>query len=149
MGPHSYDPGIIPSQLLWTTLIPDGDARVNLDSGNATFEFEDLRSVFDVTTVPNSFDSAHAQGFVSAAVKRLRIKWSGVKKRDTFDRPGANFRGTFVESVAASIEVTVRTPATEPPFAPTARHGFEFVSDPKTTETEFAQIGRERNGTLK
>lgn len=134
---------------MWTTFIPDGDARVNLDSGSATFEFEDLRSVFDVFTVPNSFDSAHAQGFVSAGVKHLRIKWSGVKKTTTFDQPGANFRGTFVESVAASIAVTVRTPATEPPFTPTAQHGFEFVSNPSSTETEFAQIGQERNGTLK
>ena len=134
---------------MWTAAVPDGKVRVDLDSGDATFEFKNLRSVFDVFTVPNSFDPAHTQGFVSAAVKRLRITWSGVKKRDVFDQAGANFRGTFVESTAASIEVTVQTPATEPPFTPTAQHGFEFVSDPKTTETEFAQIGQERNGTLK
>lgn len=134
---------------MWTAAIPDGDVRVDLESGDATFEFENLRSVFDVFVVPNSFDPAHAMGFVDAAVRRLRIKWSGVKKRDTFNKAGASFRGTFVESVSASIEVSVHTPATEPPFTPTAQHGFEFVSDPKTTVTEFAQIGHERNGTLK
>ena len=152
MGPHSYDPGIIPSQLMWTAAIPDGNAKVDLDSGDATFEFHNLNSVFDVFTVPNSFDTAHAQGFVSASVERLRIKWSGVKpggRNDNFTSPDGTFAGTFVQSVSASIEVAVQTPATTPPFTPTAQHGFEFVSDPTTTVTHFAQIGRERNGTLK
>lgn len=150
MGPHSYDPGIIPSQLLWTVAIPNGSVKVDLDSGDAAFEFHNLRRVFDVFTVPNSFDTAHAQGFVSAAVERLRITWAGVKARNNnFTSPDGTFAGDFVQSNKASIEVTVATPATEPPFTPAARHGFEFVSDPKTTVVEFAQIGRERNGTMK
>jgi hypothetical protein len=28
-------------------------------------------------------------------------------------------------------------------------NGFEFVADPASTVTHFAQIGRERNGSLK
>lgn len=133
---------------MWTTEIPDGRAKVDLDTGNATFDFSKLDTVFDVFTVPNSFDTAHALGFVSATVARLRIKWSGIRKRyDNFERP--SFRGTFRDSVAASIEVTVRTPAAEPPFTPTPQHGFEFTSDPGTAVTLFAQIGQERNGTFR
>ncbi len=135
---------------MWTVAIPNGNAKVDLDSGDATFEFHRLPTVFDVFTVPNSFDTAHAGGFVSAAVERLRITWTGVNARnDDFTSPDGTFTGTFVQSTKASIEVTVRTPATEPPFTPTSQHGFEFVSDPTTTVTGSAQVGRERNGTLK
>jgi hypothetical protein len=135
---------------MWTVAIPNGNAKADLDSGDATFEFHNLQTVFDVFAVPNSFDTAHAMGFVSAAVEQLRITWSGVKARnENFTSPDGTFTGTFVQSTKASIAVTVRTPATEPPFTPTSHHGFEFVSDPETTVTGFAQIGRERNGTLK
>ena len=33
----------------------------------------------------------------------------------------------------------------EHPFTPTAQDGFEFVADPKSTVTNFAQIGHEHN----
>jgi hypothetical protein len=44
--------------------------------------------------------------------------------------------------------VTVNTPATKPPFTPVSRDGFEFISDPSTTVTHWAQIGNENNGAL-
>ena len=36
-------------------------------------------------------------------------------------------------------------PSTKHPFTPTAQDGFEFVADPKSTVTNFAQIGHENN----
>ncbi len=52
---------------------------------------------------------------------------------------GTRLTGDFLET-SATIEVTATTP-------PETGHGFRFVSDaPETTETLFAQIGRERNG---
>ena len=129
---------------MWTTFIPNAKVRFDLDGKRASFAFENLCTVFDVFAVPNSFDSKHAMGFVSAVVERLRIDWSGGTRRDF---TGADFRGTYVEHMSAMIDVRVRTPATKPPFTPAPQHGFEFTSDPKTTVTEWALIGRERNGT--
>ena len=69
-----------------------------------------------------------------------------IGKRRSFTN-GATFRGDFVENSAA-IELTVATPPTNPPFTPAAQNGFRFIADPKTTVTDFAQIGRENNGAL-
>ncbi len=100
----------------------------------------------DVFTVPNSFDIAHALGFVGAIVKSLRIEWSGITNSFlSFSSAAEKFAGDFFET-SATIAVTTTTPATEPPFTPSPQDGFRFVSDPTTTVTNFAQIGRERNG---
>jgi hypothetical protein len=48
--------------------------------------------------------------------------------------------------MSVRLALTVTTPATISPFTPTPQHAFRFVSDPDTTVTNFAQIGRERNG---
>jgi hypothetical protein len=42
----------------------------------------------------------------------------------------------------------VTTPPTKPPFTPVAEDGFEFVANPATTITDFAQIVHEDNGVL-
>jgi len=119
-----------------------------LDRGEATLHIENLCSIFDAFTVPNSFDPAHAMGFVGAILKSLRIQWSGIKKRVSFSNATTRFRGDYVENISANIEVTLKTPATVPPFTPTAKNGFHFVADPATTVTHFAQIGHENNGSL-
>jgi hypothetical protein len=138
---------------MWTTALPDSSAHADLAEREGVLEFDNLSSVFDVFAVPNSFDSSHAMGFVGAAVERLRIRWHGAPPAppaagDDTPPAGASFSGKFVET-SATVEVKVRTPETKPPFTPTAQHGFEFVADPSTTKTAFAQIGRERNGLLK
>ncbi len=133
---------------MWTVEIPDGDAEVDLDDGDAVLHIENLCTVFDAFSVPNSFDPTHALGFVGALIKSLRIQWSGTRKRVHFSNAKGGFSGDYVENVSATIDLTVSTPATKPPFTPAARHGFQFVADPATTVTEFAQIGHEQNGSL-
>jgi hypothetical protein len=117
-----------------------------LDAGKAILDLENICTVHDVFTVPNSFDIAHALGFVGALVKSLRIEWSGVTQSFlSFSSTAEKFAGNFFET-SAEIAVTTRTPATTPPFTPAAQDGFRFVSEPTTTVTNFAQIGSERNG---
>lgn len=153
MGPHSYDPGISHSLLLWTTEVPNGSAHVDLDEGEGMLHFNNLTTIFDGFTVPSTFDTGHPLGFVGAAIDSLRIHWHGKPPEPPAtgdDTPpfGATFSGKFVET-SATVQLEIRTPATKPPFTPTSKDGFEFVADPSTTKTEFAQIGRERNGLLK
>lgn len=148
LGPHSYDPGISQSLVLWTAEIPEGDVEIDLDRGEAVLHIENLCSIFDAFSVPNSFDPAHALGFVGAFLKSLRIQWSGIKRRVSFSNPTTGFAGDYVENASATIAVTVRTPATRPPFTPAAKNGFQFIADPATTVTHFAQIGHERNGAF-
>jgi hypothetical protein len=147
LGLHSYDPGISQALVVWSTPIPEDSVEVDLDAGEAILHLKKVCSVFDAFTVPNSFDPLHALGFVGAVVRSLRIHWTGIGKIWTFDN-GSTFRGDFIQSVAAPIAVTVETPATKPPFTPTAKDGFEFTSDPVTTAVHFAQIGHENNGAL-
>jgi hypothetical protein len=120
----------------------------DLDAGSAVLDLHNVCEVHDVFTVPNSFDPAHALGFVGALVKSLRIEWSGVIQSFlNFSSSTEKFAGNFFQT-SATIAVTTRTPATNPPFTPSAQDGFEFVADPATTVTGFAQIGMERNGLL-
>jgi len=118
-----------------------------LNKGEAVLHLERVCSVFDVFAVPNSFDPLHALGFVGAVIGSLRIHWTGITRRWSFNN-GSTFRGDFIQSVEAPIAVTVSTPATKPPFTPTAKDGFEFTADPTTTMTHWAQIGHESNGAL-
>ncbi len=147
MGPHSYDPGTAPSLLLWTVEIPEGSVQVDLNSGEAVLHLENVCKVFDAFTVPSSLNPLHPLGLVSGMIESLSIHWMGVGKKLSFSN-GKTFRGDFIQSVAAPISVTVTTPSTKPPFTPAAQDGFEFVADPKSTVTNFAQIGRENNGSL-
>jgi hypothetical protein len=148
LGPHSYDPGISQSLVLWTTEIPNGDVQVDLDRSEAVLHIENLCSIFDAFSVPNSFDPAHALGFVGAILKSLRIHWNGITRTMSFSNAATGFRGDYVENTSATIAVTVRTPTTTPPFTPAARNGFQFIADPATTVTHFAQIGHESNGVF-
>ena len=133
---------------MWTTEIPDGDIEIDLDRGEAVLHIENLCSIFDAFSVPNSFDPAHALGFVGAFLRSLRIHWSGIARMVRFSNPTTRFTGDYVENTSATIAVTVRTPPTRPPFTPAAKNGFQFIADPATTVTNFAQIGHERNGAL-
>ena len=147
LGPHSYDPGVSPALLFWTIEIPEGSVQVDLDEAEATLHLENVCSVFDAFTVPNSNNPMHPLGLVSAVFKSLIIHWSGITRKWSFNN-GSNFRGDFIQSVSAPIAVTASTPSTKPPFTPSPQDGFEFISDPKTTVTNWAQIGHENNGAL-
>jgi len=147
LGPHSYDPGTAPSLLLWTIEIPNGSVDVDLKEGEATLHLKNVCQVFDAFTVPSSLNPLHPLGLVSGMLESLSIHWTGISKKLSFSN-GKTFRGDFIQSVAAPIAVTVSTPATKPPFTPSAQDGFEFVADTKTTVTNFAQFGHENNCAL-
>lgn len=117
-----------------------------MGAGEASLELHNVCSVFDAFTVPNSLNALHPLGLVSGAVKSLRIHWKGINNKRSFSN-GTTFRGDFVEN-SATIKVTVNTPSTKPPFTPAPQDGFEFVADPTTTVSHFAQIGHENNGSL-
>jgi hypothetical protein len=98
----------------------------------------------DAFAIPNSLDASHPMGHpVAAVLNSFRIRWNGVKRRTSFTStdPQDRFTGDFIED-SAEIEVDVTTLAS-------TGHGFRFVSDPaQTTVSNFAQIGRERNGAF-
>jgi hypothetical protein len=132
---------------MWTIPIPEDSVEVDLNKGEATLQLDHICSVFDAFTVPSSLNPLHPLGLVSGVVQSLRIHWTGISRKWTFSN-GKTFRGDFIQSSAAPIAVTMMTPATKPPFTPSAQDGFEFIADPKTTVTNFAQIGHENNGAL-
>jgi len=129
------------SLVFWGTHLPPGSGMVNVRRGRARLRVQNLCSVFDVFTVPNSLDPTHALGIFSAVIDSLTIEWSGVThSRRGFSDPTNQFRGDFFEC-SATIDVSVTTP-------PETGHGFHFESDPATTHTDFAQFGVEHNGVF-
>jgi len=144
LGFHSYDPGIAAGSLVfWGTPYPDGSGKVDIDGNTGTAELlvHNVCSVFDVFTVPNSFNPAHPLGIFSAIINSLRIEWSGVTRSlHGFSDAMNKFRGNFFEC-SAKIAVSVTTPKE-------TGHGFHFESDPEKTHTNFAQFGSEHNGVF-
>jgi hypothetical protein len=98
-------------------------------------------SVLDTFTVENSLTPTRPLGNpVSALIESLDIEWSGVTRSVLgFSDPVNQFAGDFFET-SASIRLAVRTLAS-------TGHGFRFVSS-ATTTVNFAQFGRERNGSF-
>ena len=119
--------------------MPVGSGNVDIAGGTARLLVHNVCSVFDVFTVPNSFDPAHALGIFSAIINSMRIDWRGVSRSVRgFSDSTNQFRGDFFEC-SATIAVSATTP-------PHTGHGFHFESDPATTRTNFAQFGTEQNG---
>lgn len=114
---------------------------MDFDDAEAALQLRNF-CVLDAFTIPNSFDASHPMGHpVAAVINSLSMRWSGVKRKTSFTStdPQDHFTGDFIED-SATIEVDVTT-------LPSTGHGFHFVSDPaSTTVSNFAQIGRERNG---
>jgi hypothetical protein len=149
LGEHSYDPGISESEVLWTTEIPEASIKFNFRKEEATLYVKNVL-VFDTFTVANSLDPHHPIPKVNAVINSLRIHWSGTINRRSHTDCVDAFRGDFLED-RATIEVVATTPPTAASTCPPrpARNGFRFVSDPaETSISEFAQIGRERNGVF-
>ena len=114
-----------------------------MDTGGGTAELlvHNVCSVFDVFTVPNSFDPKHALGIFSAIINSMKIEWSGVTRSVLgFSDATNKFRGDFFEC-SATIAVSATTPKH-------TGHGFHFESDPAKTHTNFAQFGTEHNGVF-
>jgi len=125
---------------MWGSPFPTGSGKVDVGGGTAELLVHDV-CVFDVFTVPNSFDPAHALGIFSAVINSMKIEWSGVKRSVAgFSDATNKFRGDFFEC-SATIAVSATTPKD-------TGHGFHFESDPATTKTGFAQFGTEHNGVF-
>ena len=141
MGPHSYDPGILPSGVLWSTPISDEHIEVELHEAEASLHARHI-CLFDAFTIPNSLTANHPNGISRAIIESLHLKWQGFQRSVRgFTNTANKFAGDFVET-AATIQVRVRT------FDHSGTT-FHFVSDPaNTTVSHFAQIGRERNGVF-
>jgi hypothetical protein len=139
LGFHSYDPGVAAGSLvLWGAPFPAGSGKVDNDDRTAELLVQNV-CVFDVFTVPNSFDPKHALGIFGAIINSMKIEWSGVTRSVLkFSDSMNKFRGDFFEC-SATIAVSATT-------AKDTGHGFHFVSDPATTHTNFAQFGTEHNG---
>jgi hypothetical protein len=150
LGPHSWDPGITPSHLFWTTPVSPGSVKFSRRDETASLHVKNVL-VFDAFTVPNAVDEAHPAGRVNSIINSLRIEWRGTTRATSFSNCEVNgFRGDYFED-SATIEVTATTPPVPARSCPPrpARNGFRFVSDPAeagTTVNHFSQIGRERNG---
>lgn len=142
LGFHSYDPGIMAGSLaMWIAAYPSGSGKVDIDGGSAKLLVHNVCSVFDVFTIPNSFDPAHALGIFEAIIESMEIQWSGVTRSVIgFSDSTNKFRGDFYEC-SGRIAVSVTTPIE-------TGHGFHFESDPATTKTNFAQFGIEHNGSF-
>ena len=152
---HDFSPGIPTSGfsrgLFWTQHIPIHTVTVNLGDATASLELRGL-PVKDFFTVGNSFlnflpPDQQPPGVVPPvpAFVDLTMQWSGKKARvdvtdfeDTGLTSNHRFAGRFIEDTA-TIQWSVMVPSVN----------FTFRSDStRTFESEFAEIGRERNGVF-
>jgi hypothetical protein len=144
LGPHSYDPGVSPSLVFWTTPVSPGSVKFDFNKERASLHVRNVL-VFDVFTVPNSLDPTHPLGKTNAIINSLRIEWGDTTRATSFENCVPNaFRGDYLENSAA-IEVVATTPFTPATACSPAKNGFRFVSE-ETTASHFALIGREQNG---
>jgi hypothetical protein len=145
LGPHSWDGGLSPTNVVWAVRIPNGSAHVNLNQGTASLHVENL-CVLDAFTVPNSLAGVNRTvNPVLGIIDSLRIEWSGITTVETANESVNQMRGTFVEGTA-TVAVTAITPRTMVTTLSNG-HGFKFVSDPASTSvSHFALIGEEQNG---
>jgi hypothetical protein len=117
--------------VFWTTRIPDHTVMVNLDRARArmhvsALEVEDYHDLFN----------ALADGPSVPARVWFDIRWHGVNRRVSIRDATNRFAGRYIEDTA-----TISWRAEE--------RGARFRSDPASTSvSEFAVIGRERNGVF-
>ena len=128
---HDFNPGIAPSGLFWTVRVPDHSVSIDLEDARATLQISD-RDVEDYHDIVNSLQDGPSK----PAEVSFHMAWHGVKQRVTVRDTTNRFTGRYIEDFA-----TIAWSAREA--------GFHFVSDPcHTSITEFAEIGRERNGVF-
>jgi len=103
-----------------------------LGAGDASLEVDNLATK-DFHDIVN--DLLH--GASVPATASFEVQWSGKKSQFQMRDPVHGFRGEFVETSQATIEWSAQ------------EAGFTFVSDPApTSNTVFAELGREHNGVF-
>jgi hypothetical protein len=123
--------------VFWVTQIPEESLKVDVENGTASLHLT-RTLVIDAFIVPNSLDSTHPMGLALGIIEQLQLEWSGMTRRLDFRDPTNTFAGLFLEN-AATIEVTATTPLQG------GHHGFSFTPE-ASTDSLFAEVGRERNG---
>ena len=148
LGPHSYDPGILPSLGLWITAIPEDSIDFDFNDAQASLRVQNV-CVFDAFSVPNSLTANHPLfGIARAHIDSLVMRWSAIKRRVHVHDLADKFSGDFIED-SATVAVTASTQPSAPPLSIGAFHGFRFVSDAAATSTtNFAQIGQMQDGVF-
>jgi hypothetical protein len=128
---HDFNPGIDEHGVFWTTRIPDHSVHADLDHARARMHVSD----FEVEDYHDLFNALQDGPSIPARVW-FDIRWSGVSRRVSIRDVTNRFSGRYIEDTA-----TVSWRAEE--------RGARFRSDPADTSTsEFAVIGRERNGVF-
>jgi len=127
------NPGIAPSGLFWTTALPENAVKVNLGDGSAVMQATNL-SVLHFGDFGNSLFGRGVPP-VPATVS-FTVRWSGVLDRAKVVSTDTGMTGEFIRNTAQmEWSATVGD--------------FDFVSAPaETSASDFAEIGRERNGTF-
>jgi hypothetical protein len=128
--------------LFWVVRIPEGDVKVHLGKGEASMHVRNL-AVTDWKTNPNSLTGGKLLGPGVPATVSFDIHWSGVTRKVKVRDAKNGFAGRFLETGATMTWSSSQKSQLGNP------DGFAFVSDPaKTTKTNFAEVGHERNGVF-
>jgi hypothetical protein len=113
--------------------VPEDYVRVDLSSGRATVEVQDLH-MKDYVDIVNAVVGGGPRP--APSVVSYRVEWSAAGDVNVFDNVAQQFRGEFREA-SAKMEWSART------------IDFDFVSAPiATSTTEAAEVGREQNGAF-
>ena len=129
---HDFNPGIAQSGLFWTTVVDRSAVSVGLGAGTAVFEARNLpqKDFFDIQNAILGNGASPRQGHVS-----FRVEWS-CSNPVPLDVPSQHYRG-MVQDGTARMEWSGRS------------GDFDFQSGPlASSESVFAQIGSERNGSF-
>lgn len=145
---HEYSPGIIlPTGLVWTIPAPAGAFDWDLRKDTGRFKLTKFATL-DWITVANNL--AYGQGAPSTAVPgevTFDIRWSGVKRRFSVDRPRDDAPGDSVRHADRYQADGVVTGATMEWSGTTPSQAANFKSEPGAASTAaYAAIWRERNG---
>lgn len=131
---HDFNPGIAPSGLFWTIVVPNDAVQVNLKAQTASFAYDSL-TIEDY----NTFANAIMDGASFTSTVSFNLQWSGTTSQIAVRNPAEGFEGIFFEDTAA-IEWSASS---------ADQSNFMFTSDPASTSTSvFAEIGLERNGVF-
>jgi len=131
LNPSDYHP----TGLFWTLAVPEDGIEVEFGEGEASMQARNV-PIFDYGNIGNALFGGAPR---AAGVVSYRVVWSGINQRVNIhntDPLYGGFAGTFIRNTA-KMEWTATT------------DDFTFVSAPlKTSSSNFAEIGVERNGSF-
>jgi hypothetical protein len=130
---HDFNAGIRNDGLFWTIVLDPEDVEVDLDSGTATVEVEDLH-IQDYGNLENGITGDGAPPV--PAIVSYRVQWSVAGAVNHFNNAAQEYIGDFRYGTA-QIQYQIRT------------GDFDIVSAPLAdSSTIAAQLGQESNGSF-